>query len=116
VDAERKDRLARNEVVFREVNERIEKLTREGEWLEPPAGEAEWLDVLCECGNADCSKPVRIPLSEYERVRNEPTHFLVVPGHMIPDIEQVVTAGAGYQVVRKLAGEGVLARKTDPRS
>jgi hypothetical protein len=116
VDAERRDRLARNEVVFREVNERIEKLIREGEWLEPSAREPESLDVLCECGNAECSTGLRIALSEYERVRSEPTHFLVAPGHAIPAIEDVVTSGAEYEVVTKLAGEGVLARNTDPRS
>jgi hypothetical protein len=116
VDAERKDRLARNEAVFREVNERIEKLVGQGEPFGPSAGEAESLSVLCECGNPDCSTPLTITLSEYERVRSEPTHFLVAPGHVIPDIEEVVATGAGYQVVEKLAGEGVLARRTDPRS
>jgi hypothetical protein len=116
VDAERKDRLARNEVVFREVNERIEKLMQEGEWLDSPAPPAESLDVLCECGNAECSTPLTLPLADYERVRREPTHFLVAPGHVISEIEEVVATGRGYEVVRKFAGEGVLARKTDPRS
>jgi hypothetical protein len=116
MDAERKDRLARNEVVFREVNERIEKLVREGAWFDPSARQAESLEVLCECGNADCGTPLTVTLSEYERVRSEPTQFLVVPGHVIRDIEKVVGAGAGYEVVEKLGGEGVLARKTDPRS
>jgi|SRR5919202_2380186 hypothetical protein len=116
MDAERKDRLARNEVVFREVNERIEKLVREGEWLNSAEREAESFQVLCECGNADCSEPVSIALSEYERIREKPTHFLVASGHVIPDIEEVVATGPDYQVVRKLAGEGALARKTDPRS
>jgi hypothetical protein len=35
---------------------------------------------------------------------------------VIPEIEEVVATGPGYEVVRKLAGEGVLARETDPRS
>ena len=107
-DAERKERLARNEAIFREVNERIEELetTRQGEWL----------DVLCECGNPDCSEPLRLTVSDYERVRQEPTDFLIVPGHVIPEIETVVGTGQGYEVVRKVAGEGVIARATDPRS
>jgi hypothetical protein len=106
MDADRRERLARNEAVFREVNERIEELTREGQWLE----------LLCECGNADCTEPVRLAISDYERVRQEPTDFLVASGHVIPEIETVVATGAGYEVVRKLAGEGLLARTTDPRS
>jgi hypothetical protein len=112
MDTERKERLARNEAVFREVNERIEELTRDGEWL----GESEWLEVLCECGKRDCAEPLKLRISDYERVRQEPTHFLVAPGHVIPDIEEVVATGSSYEVVRKLAGEGVLARETDPRS
>jgi hypothetical protein len=112
MDAQRRERLARNEAVFREVNERIEKLTLEGEWL----GESESLDVLCECGNSDCAEPLRLSISEYERVRQEPTDFLVAHGHVIPDIEKVIATGPGYEVVRKIAGEGALARETDPRS
>lgn len=116
MDAERKDRLARNEAVFREVNERIEKLTLEGERLGRSAAEDAPLGLLCECGNADCSEPLTIARAEYERVRREPTHFLVAPGHVIPEIEEVVATGDGYAVVRKLAEEGALARATDPRS
>lgn len=107
-DAERGERLARNEAIFREVNERIEELevTRQGGWL----------DLLCECGNPGCSEPLHVSVSDYERVRGEPTDFLVAPGHVIPEIETVVGTGQGYEVVRKLAGEGVIARATDPRS
>lgn len=112
MDTERKERLARNEAVFREVNERIEKLARDGEWL----GETESFEVLCECGNRDCKEPLKIKISDYERVRQVPTDFLVVEGHVIPEIEKVIATGPGYEVVRKLAGEGVLARETDPRS
>jgi hypothetical protein len=35
---------------------------------------------------------------------------------VIPEIETVVGTGLGYEVVRKVAGEGVIARATDPRS
>jgi hypothetical protein len=55
-------------------------------------------------------------VAEYERVRQEPTHFLVAPGHVIPEIETVVDGTERFEVVRKLAGEGAFARKTDPRS
>lgn len=112
MDAERRERLARNEAVFREVNERIEKLMRDGDWL----GESESLEVLCECGKRDCAEPLRLTVSDYERVREEPTDFLVARGHVIPEIEKVIATGPDYEVVRKLAGEGVLARETDPRS
>lgn len=106
MDKERKQRFARNEAVFREVNERIEELTRESEWL----------GLMCECGNPQCKEPLSLTVAEYERVRQEPTHFLVAPGHVIPEIEIVVDSTDRYDVVRKVAGEGVFARETDPRS
>ena len=106
MDKERKERFARNEAVFREVNERIEELTRESEWLE----------VMCECGDPQCKEPLRLTVAEYERVRQEPTDFLVARGHVIPEIETVVGGTERFEVVRKLAGERAFARETDPRS
>jgi hypothetical protein len=105
---DRHARLARNETIFREVNERIEELAQRGEF--------DLLDILCECGNADCKEPLRVSIVEYERVRQHPTDFFVAPGHVIPAIEKVIDEKQSFDVVRKLAEEGELARKTDPRS
>jgi hypothetical protein len=102
---DRNGRLARNETIFREVNERIEEFTREDEWL----------DIVCECGNPDCQEPLRVTIAEYERVRQGPTDFLVAPGHAISGIEVIVTGTDRFEVVRKRPGEGELARATDPR-
>jgi hypothetical protein len=108
---DRNERLARNESVFREVNERIEELAKSGDF-----GEFDSLEILCECGNADCQEPLRLSVADYERVRQEPTDFFVAPGHAIPAIEKVVDSRQNFEVVRKLEEERDLARKTDPRS
>jgi hypothetical protein len=105
---DRHARLARNETIFREVNERIEELAQHGE--------LDSLQILCECGNPDCKEPLRVSVADYERVRQEPTDFFVAPGHVIPAVERVVDSEQSFHVVRKLAEEGELARKTDPRS
>jgi hypothetical protein len=105
---DRHERLARNEAIFREVNERIEELAQHGE--------LDSLQILCECGDPDCKEPLRVSVAQYERVRQHPTDFFVAPGHVIPSIERVVEGSEGFEVVRKLAEEGELARKTDPRS
>jgi hypothetical protein len=105
---DRHARLARNETIFREVNERIEELAQRGE--------LDSLQILCECGNPDCKEPLRVSVAEYERVRQEPTDFFIAPGHVIPAIERVIDTEQRFEVVRKLAEEGELARKTDPRS
>jgi hypothetical protein len=41
--------------------------------------------------------------------------FAVLPGHAIPEVEDVVAEGDRFQVVRKHAGEGRIARATNPR-
>jgi hypothetical protein len=53
----------------------------------------------------------------YEELRSEPTHFAVVPGHVVQDVDRVVDSRGGYQVVAKREGEPAgIARATDPRS
>jgi hypothetical protein len=104
----REERLARNEALFREVNERIEEV-KSGVVEEP-------IEFLCECGDDTCIEVVKLSTNQYEELRSDPTTFAVVPGHEIEDIEVVVSADAHFNVVRKHASESVIARKTDPRS
>ena len=106
---EREERLSRNEVLFREVNERVEKV-RKGQGL------AGHFDFLCECGDGSCIEQVSITLVEYEGVRSEPTHFVVLPGHELIEIESVVQEGDRFSVVRKHEETAAIAERTDPRS
>jgi hypothetical protein len=63
----RKDRIARNEALFRVVNERVREVRpEEGDGL---------VGFLCECGYASCTETVHLTVTEYEAVRSEPTHF-----------------------------------------
>jgi hypothetical protein len=106
----RQQRVAKNEALFRRVNERIEEIS------EAVAGDSE-SDFLCECGNDDCTAPVSLTLSEYEEVRSNPMHFLIAHGHEVVDLERVVRETDRYAVVEKFSGEaGRIAVETDPRS
>ena len=108
---DRERRIAENEDLFRQVNERVKELNRAFSVV------LERGDYLCECGNEACVERVSLTPEEYERVRAEPTQFVVAPGHLVLDVESVVYAGAGYEIVRKDEGEAAeLARETDPRS
>lgn len=49
-------------------------------------------------------------------MRSDPTHFVIVPGHEIPGVEDVVELHERYHVVRKHEEEAQIAIKTDPRS
>jgi hypothetical protein len=102
------DRIAHNETLFREVNERIEA----GQW---PTERGDPAAFRCECGSLGCNRLVELTLEDYERVRASPTHFLLAAGHEIPAIERVVEREAGYVVVEKAGDAADVAEETDPR-
>ncbi len=104
----RRDAIARNEVVFRDVNERIADL-----------GSADGLDAvrfLCECGDRDCVRELVLARPEYETLRADPLLFAVAPGHVAPDVEVPLAESDRFWTVRKLPGEQAQARANDPRS
>jgi hypothetical protein len=106
----RQIRIGENEALFRQVNERVKELNRGFSIV------LEHGDFLCECGSEACLERVALTPGEYERVRADPTHFVVKPGHVAPDVEDVVYASEGYQVVRKREGEAArVACESDPR-
>ena len=80
-------RAGRNEVVFREVNERLREL---GEGFSLVSEVAEF---VCECGDSGCAERIELNLAEYERVRSDPTWFVIVPGHEVLDRRGLVPAG-----------------------
>lgn len=104
-----KARIARTEAVFREVNEAIAK-TAEGL-------ESDEAAFVCECADAECADRIRADLDEYERVRENATHFMLAPGHEKPSVERVVERHGGYAVVEKfertVAG---IVRRMNPRA
>jgi hypothetical protein len=104
-------RVGLNESIFRQVNEQIESLNREFD------SEARTMTVICECADGDCTERLTIEVSEYEKVRADPRRYIIVPGHVLPEFESVITSGAGYEIVEKRAGDAArLAEVTDPRS
>jgi hypothetical protein len=110
-DDERVRRVGENEALFRVVNERIEALNLAFATL------TETMDIVCECGNLDCAERVVLGVTDYERVRADATHFVVVPGHELPDVETVIERGDGFVVVEKHDGlPARVAREHDPRS
>jgi hypothetical protein len=109
VDA-REERLAQNEVLFRSVNERIE------ETAHAQGDDAHLFEFICECSNIDCTLRLPLTLSCYEAARSDPATFIVAPGHELPEIEDVIERGAGYQIVRKVGAAAALAAEQDPRT
>jgi hypothetical protein len=56
-----------------------------------------------------------LTLAEYERVTSEASTFVVLPGHELSAVEEVVEATERYVVVAKLGAGAQVAVRLDPR-
>jgi hypothetical protein len=101
---------ARNEELFRNVNEQIEALSQEVEHDDSV------MEYLCECDRQDCYEKIKVTRAEYESVRADPTHFIVALGHQDPSLERVFASNDRFLVVEKLGAAARNAHETDPRS
>jgi hypothetical protein len=102
------EKNARNQVLFREVNERIAELSNGGR-------ETSVSLFICECSNEACAEALEITAAEYERVRTDGARFVVLPGHELPDVERVIGGSGRFVVVEKLGAAAAIARGSDPR-
>jgi hypothetical protein len=102
-------RIARTESLFRNVNERIAESVQRVD--------SDKAEFVCECSDSACTERIETPVEEYERVRSEPTYFLLRPGHEDTRVERVVRRRPRYAVVEKvrdaIAGH---VRRLDPRA
>ena len=109
VSEAREERLAKNETLFRTVNESIVGFA--GTF----GGETPY-EFVCECATRDCFERLLLTLREYEAVRADGTHFLVKSGHEDIEVEQVVAVHEQYVVVEKDGVAGLVALEDDPRA
>jgi hypothetical protein len=73
------------------------------------------IDLACECMDESCTKRVTMTLAEYERIRSDSNRFLVLRGHDVADVEEIIDEQADYVVVSKLGAGAPVAEKLDPR-
>jgi hypothetical protein len=107
------ERIGKNEALFREVNERIKEVSRAHFALGPN----DLAEFVCECSSEECHQPVQMTRAEYEEVRNDPSHFLVAPGHVANgEVERKVAETERFWVVAKEAGARRIAVEEDPGS
>jgi transcription initiation factor TFIID subunit TAF12 len=100
---------ARNEALFREVNERIAESAERFD--------AQSTEFVCECADPNCAHRVEATLDEYEDVRADATTFLLVPGHAHTDIERVLEDRGRFHVVEKMhRAVRATVKRLDPRA
>ena len=109
---DRQARAAKNQSLFREINERVRDLnerfsmvTETGEWI-------------CECPDDTCVERIEMSADEYEAIRADGAQFFVAPSerHVWPDVEKVTDRHDRYWIVEKIGHAAVLAKQLDPRS
>jgi hypothetical protein len=88
------ERQARNQALFREVNERIAELSSGFDVT------TEKQLFFCECSHTGCTATVLLSAEEYAQIRYDPATFLVLPGHEEVDREEVLVRLPDYLIVR----------------
>lgn len=96
---EREIRAARNQALFRAINEKMLELNETfGEIVGTFA-------VACECSRMDCVDLLEIRPDAYRAVRESPRTFVVRSGHVEADVERAVSTHDGFTVV-EVRGHG----------
>jgi 5-bromo-4-chloroindolyl phosphate hydrolysis protein len=102
---EREIRAARNQSLFRALNEKIKEVNLEF------SGATDMFVVACECADATCVETLDIPADDYAAVRAHPRRFVVLEGHIYPYVETVVARNDKYVVVEKFEHAGAMAEE-----
>jgi hypothetical protein len=89
------ERAARNEEIFRTVNDRIDESAQQQDVDSP-------LPFHCECDDAGCFAKIDLRRSEYERIVAHRYRFVLLPGHEDPKVEHVVERKDTYLVAEKI--------------
>lgn len=100
-------RLARNEAMFRAINERIRELAARFDEHDDDV-----IAFICECADETCVERIALTARQYDDVRAIPARFVVVPGHEVtPLVERVVYRSREFVVVRKIGLAADVARE-----
>jgi hypothetical protein len=90
--AERELRAAQNQMLFRSINDQIKEL---GDGATPE------LEFACECADESCSDKIRLSAIQFLGIESEQNRFIVLRGHEIPEVEDVVAERASFLIVSK---------------
>ena len=103
---DRAARLALNQSMFRDINERLGALLGGRDDTFPRE------EFLCECASEVCVEHITLTVAEYRNVRADPATFAVFPdhAHVFADVERVVGTNSGYWTVEKQGTAAEVAR------
>jgi hypothetical protein len=110
------ERNAETQNLYREVNERVAEVYNQFGGGGTTDRMSEVIELFCECGQqAPCEARVNVSAATYERVRSDPTTFILLPGHGIAIVEDVIERGDGFHIAQNIGRAAEIARAADPR-
>lgn len=102
-------RLAENEVAFRQSNEQVQVKLQELQADAVAEGypaslleKSTSLYFYCECSDENCRERIVMKPDAYAKIHKDRQQFIIVPGHEVVSIEKVVKTTPKYAVVKKL--------------
>lgn len=103
-----KRRMAENEVIFRQHNERVNEgfkklqvMAREHNQDPSEYDDDSMLRFFCECCDEDCRERIMLRPSRYEEIHENRSRFTIIPGHEVKSIERIVEENDGYSIIEK---------------
>jgi hypothetical protein len=100
--------MTENEVVFRDMNKRALDYIDELNDIADGDKATEFLrfdDALlhfyCECADENCHERIPIKPSQYNKIHENNSHFVILPEHQVGGLEKVVKKLVDYYVVEK---------------
>ena len=110
------ERNAETQNRYREANERVAEVYGNLAARGLVDATSQLFELFCECGqSAPCRERVRVTRTTYERVRSDPTTFIVFPGHEAAAVENTIERGEGFLIARNFGRAAEIARAADPR-
>jgi hypothetical protein len=104
-EAAREEQIARNDAMFRQVNNQIKAVADQQDVSMP-------VPFVCECGATTCREVIRITRAGYEEVRSSPRWFMVKPAHVSAEgMIRTVGQRDGYVIVEKTGRGGEIAER-----
>ena len=101
---------------YRIINERVAEIYKAFAASSGDDDLAQLFQLFCECGQLDtCDRRIKVDPGTYERVRSDPTTFVLFPGHQTTDVENTVAIGDDYLITRNIGLAAEIARAGDPR-
>jgi hypothetical protein len=97
-DHVRRERLMRNEQLFRDYNNRRVAFEQDADAIR------DVVPFVCECGDTDCIEGMEMTVDDYMSAHSAPDLFTVKPGHVFPEAETVVESHDSFWLAEKDGG------------